>query len=289
MKYEENEQKDDPFYDNEIAEQYAEDIEPEYQTYPDYGSGWGHSDDGDKENEYDEEHDDGFNEFGKFGEDNEFYPFGDDGEEEDKENEYDEEYDGYDEPKDDGSIREQISTIGARQAISVGGHVKPEYAGKVDQFIQEQIKAHDEEDLLGDKPVDLEELKRWWHIMKRHPISILLRIKKKLNMKVKIAVSTVFTPFVTKAILVMGMRPFDMIGACLNLLDGPIGAIGIGIDIRAVLNFILRLPVIKQVLKFLRKHILPLIRKSAVLIQENKYLYKFLVRQLERKCPQLFN
>jgi len=242
----------------------------------------------DDEEEYGDEE---FDEYGQFGDSDEYNPIQD---------YHDEEYQG----DDDGSLQERQFGKSDMNPLSMGGYmgavktsaggsrghgyIKPQYAYAVDDYIQHQIAQNNEEELMDDSPVTVEELNRWWHIIKRHPIGILLRIKKKLNFKVRAAILTSFTGYTLAAIHIAGMKLVDTIGAILNCIEGPIGAIGFGISARDILNFILRLPVLKQTLMFLRKHILPLIRKSALFIKENQQLYNVLVLALERECPELF-
>jgi hypothetical protein len=152
-------------------------------------------------------------------------------------------------------------------------------------FAKDVLKSIGEDPYKG-IPVDLAFLLRFWDTMYHNPI--LFWKCRQINKMVRVSLGTATAGWSYAVIIVKFKYITNTIGGLLELVNGPIGAIGLGINVRSLLNFVLKLPIIQQALQLLRKVGLPILEKTGILLRENPMLESKAVRIAQAMFPEMF-
>jgi hypothetical protein len=152
-------------------------------------------------------------------------------------------------------------------------------------FVKDVLKSIGEDPYKG-TPADLAFLLRFWDAMYHNPI--LFWKCRQINKMVRVSLGTATAGWTYAIVIIKFKYITNTIGGLLELVNGPIGAIGIGINVRSLLNFILKLPIIQQALQLLRKIGLPILEKTGILLRENPMLESKAVRIAQAMFPEMF-
>jgi len=225
------------------------------------------------------EHDQDENEFTRWSGDDEYQPLsartrGD-------ENEYHEDEDeDEDEESDDGRSWSEFGQGLLEHAARHSNHAAEVMRIKqeIDKIIQEM-----RDDPYKNEPVTVEWLARFWMTAWWNPIT--WGHCKKIDLAVQTALTGATAGWHYVLTIIKFKYPFNTVGGLLELLDGPIGGIGFGINVKDLLNLILGIPGIQHMLRFLRRLLYPILRCTALAYRKNlaqKHIDK-LVAQLYQK------
>jgi hypothetical protein len=132
----------------------------------------------------------------------------------------------------------------------------------IDDLIQEM-----RDDPYKNEPVTVEWLARFWMTAWYNPFT--WGRCRRLSKQVSAALTAATSGWHYALTVIKFKYPFNPIGGLLELLDGPIGGIGLGIDVRTLLNFILGLPVIQHGLRLIRRTLYPAVRLTSLAYRKN--------------------
>ena len=189
-----------------------------------------------------------------------------------------------DDDDDEDDEEKQMFDEANRELAEMGGGeiVDPTKAAVLTQI--RNIISQLREDPHKNEPVTLKWLVDYWNTAWFNVLT--MKLCRRIDKIVKAQLTALTSGWHWAITLVKFKYPFNTIGSLLELLEGPVGSIGLGIDVRQIINAVLKFPIIQQLLKLLRRILYPILNALALL--NRKDLGQKIIDELLGKLQQKY-